>query len=638
MAPTRSTRTPARPGSRRTGDRAAVPTSRPVRGRAALGVLSVAALALAAGCASDDGPTATRSDESSTTEPVATSGSGADGAPDGTAGDEPETGGEPSDGTSPAGEGPLRWGPCEEPSQAAELECATLEVPVDHEAPDGDRLELAVARVPTSGGDRIGSLVLNPGGPGGSGLEFLEQAALIVSPEVAQRFDLVSFDPRGVGASTALDCPTDYDDDVSLVADDDRAAWDELLADTEDDLASCTPATLELAGSVGTNAAARDLDLLREALGDDGLSYVGYSYGTRLGATYAELFPERARALVLDGAVKPTTDFSELGRGQAAGFDRALEAFAEACDADADCVLRELGPALDVLEAVRAEADELGALPTDDPERALTPGELDLAVLSALYSQDAWPILAEALYVADATQDGTLLQVLADNYLDRRPDGTYGNGQVANGFVNCADDAARPTADEVWEEADADADASRWFGELLRASTGCLGIPAATDPLIVGPATGAPPILVIGSTGDPATPYEWSRELADTLDSGVLYTVEAEGHTAYGSIDCVADVVDAYLIDLEVPAEGGSCADDADGDVFVPVEETEFGRVLALIDCLREGGLGIPEVTLADLLADPTGEELSAYLDPADPDFVAALQGCQDEVAELQGG
>lgn len=521
----------------------------------------------------------------------------------------------------------LAWTAC---ADVLGLECATLSVPLDHAARGSETIDLALARQPAGDPDaRIGSLVFNPGGPGGSGIGFLEFARFSIPPDVADRFDIVSFDPRGVGASSAVDCDLVLDDGVTLVADDDRAGWDALVTSSQEQLATCTAQPGGLAPYIGTNNAARDLDLIRAALGDEQLTYVGFSYGTRLGATYAELFPDRVRALVLDGAVKPTTDFSELAPGQVAGFDRAFENFAAACDADPDCVLAALGPVADVTARVRADIAGAGSFPTADPDRVLTPGELDLGIVSALYSKDAWPFLAEALQLADTADDGSLFQVLTDSYFGREPDGTYANQQEANGLINCADDGARPDTDTVWKDADTVADASTYFAPVLRASTGCLGIDPAVDPLVIGPATGSAPILVIGTTGDPATPYEWAVEMAEALDSGVLYTVEGEGHTAYLSIECVTGVVDAYLIDLTVPDDGASCADDVGDDYFLPAGESDIDRIIAFFDCLVDQGLPIDPVTTADILADPSGERLFGDLDLADPDVGVALAACQ---------
>lgn len=528
--------------------------------------------------------------------------------------------------------GTLDWSPCVGAvGELIDLECATLTVPLDYSAPEGKTIDIAVARTVVSDDDaRIGSLVFNPGGPGGSGIEFLTTAVTLVPPELAQRFDLVSFDPRGVGASAAIACEVDFDDDVTLLSPDDDSGWDALVAEAQGRADTCSAESLALEPYLGTNNAARDLDELRAALGDDQLSYVGFSYGTRLGATYAELFPDRVRALVLDGAVKPTDDSALIGLGQGPGFDAALESFAGDCDADADCGLAALGPTLDVYNGLVEEIADVGSLPTDAEGRVLTPGELQLGVVAALYSTQLWPVLADALFVADTQQDGSLLQVLADSYLGRQPDGSYDNSQLAGLVINCADEPRRPPADEVRIQAGLSAQASRYFGDFLRASTGCIGTADPLDPIAIGPANGADPILVIGNTGDPATPYEWAVELADLLSSGVLYTVEAEGHTAFLSVPCVDQVVIDYLVALELPDEGSSCAAEGTDDVFAPAGDGELDQVIALFDCLRENGVDLPEITVGDLLADPNGELLLDLLDPTDPAFGRAALACQD--------
>jgi pimeloyl-ACP methyl ester carboxylesterase len=597
---------------------------------------TVVAVALVSACSDDQPdvvdaePSSTSADQPHDTTTDTTADTTTDTTPDATT--DPETTATVPD-TGPQGEPatfevePAEWVDCDEP---AGFECATIDVPLDHADPAGATIPIALIRQPATGDDRIGSVVFNPGGPGGSGLEYLSLAVFALPAELAERFDLVSFDPRGVGASASVNCDLVRDDGVSLIADDDRAAWDAELADQLAQAETCTTAPAGIAEYLGTNHAARDLDLIRAAIGDESLTYVGFSYGTRLGATYAELFPDRIRAVVLDGGVAPSTDFGSLAADQGAGFDAALVAFADACDADADCLLQEIGPTLDVIAGIRAEIREVGSFETDDPARVLTAGELDLGIISALYSQGAWPYLAQAIYLADTLADGTLFQVLADLYLGRQLDGTYTNQIEAGSFINCADDAARPDVDAVWAEAEAVAEGSEFFDEALRASFGCLGTPDPIDPLLLGPAVGAPPILVIGTTGDPATPYEWSVQLAEFLDSGVLYTVEGEGHTAYTSIDCVTEVVNAYLIDLEVPAEGGSCVDDTDPDsIFVPVGESEVELVVTFFECLAENGADVPAISIADVLRDPSGETLLADIDFADPNTIAAVGACQ---------
>ncbi len=533
--------------------------------------------------------------------------------------------------------GTLDWSSCAgAAAELADLECATLSVRRDYAASDGETIDIAVARAATADDDlRIGSLVFNPGGPGGSGIEFLTNVAAVVPPELTERFDLVSFDPRGVGASTAIDCDTDFDDDVTLLVAGDDAGWDALVAEAEGRADTCTAESLALEPYVGTNNAARDLDALRAALGDDQLSYVGFSYGTRLGATYAELFPDRVRALVLDGAVKPTDDLALIGLEQGPGFDAALESYSDACDADPDCALTDVGPTLDVYTGLVEEIAAVSGFPTDDAGRVLTPGELQLGVAAALYSTQLWPVLADALFAAETEGDGSLLQVLADTYLGRQPDGTYDNSQLAGLAINCADDPSRPPLDEVRAQAELGAEASAYFADFLRASTGCIGTADPIDPIAIGPADGAAPILVIGTTGDPATPYQWAVEMAEVLSSGVLYTVEADGHTAFLSVPCVDDVVIDYLVDLELPDENSGCASETSAEVFAPAGEGELDQVIALFDCLRDNGVDLPEISVGDLLADPNGEELLDLLDPTDPAFGRAALACQDLIPGL---
>ena len=587
---------------------------------AALASVLVMSMGLVA-CSASSGVTSVEANqtESSGTDPSATEPTG-------------------TDPTAPADTGTLDWGGCDDvgPDVGVDLECATLAVPRDYDEPDGDTIDIALARVPATDPDeRIGSLVFNPGGPGASGIEFLKSAALLVPEDVAARFDLVGFDPRGVGASTAVDCDIEIDDNIALLDEGDDEGWTALVDEAKSLPDNCPAATLDLAPLVGTNNAARDLDEIRAALGDDQLSYVGFSYGTRLGATYAELFPDKVRALVLDGGVKPTDDAAELDREQGAGFDKAFENFAEACEADDDCVLNEVGPVIDTYETLVADIAEAGSYTTDDSDRVLTPGELQLGVVSALYSKDAWPFLAEALRDAATDQNGTLLQVLGDSLVGREPDGSYNNEQEANQFINCADDPHRPDEATVREQADESAAGSKYFAEFLRASTGCIGTPDPIDPLVFGPADGAAPILVIGNSGDPATPYDWSVALADSLSSAVLFTVEAEGHTAFLTVECVEPVVTEYLIDLELPDAGDSCSDNATADFFPPAGESDAELIVALFDCLRENGADVPELTTADVLADPTGETIFGELDPTDPAFTAAALQCQDIIDQL---
>jgi len=469
------------------------------------------------------------------------------------------------------------WEPCE--FAFGDVECATIQVPLDYESPDGDQIDIAMARIRATGPaeDVIGPLVFNPGGPGFGGVADIELFAGLMSPEILERFDFVTFDPRGTGGSTAVECNIDLDNGFATIeAASDEETWAGVVASNTDRLATCTPETFDLAPHLGTMNVARDLDLVREAVEADTISYLGYSYGTRLGATYAELFPSNVRAMIFDAAVLPDSDWSQLNAQQGMGLEMALENFAEACDSDTDCPLAESGSTLDTINALRQRILDEGPLESSYDERELAVGEYDVAIVTALYSKDQWQPLADALNVAESSGDGGDLHFLTDEYagLDFF-EGGYTSALVTNTLINCADDPTRRTEDEQRAVSEQIATEAGLFGPLLRASVGCLGVPETQSPLEFGPAEEAPTIVVIGNTGDPATPYEWSVALDDMLADSVLYTVEAEGHTAYGFIDCVRAPIDAYLLDLVAPEPGATCSDNATADFFIDFEDFE---------------------------------------------------------------
>lgn len=467
----------------------------------------------------------------------------------------------------------LVWEGCDQDSRA---ECATIQVPLNYDDPAEEQIDIVMARVPASGPaeDVIGPLVYNPGGPGFGGVETLERFSVVLPEEISERFDLVAFDPRGTGRSTAVDCDNNLDDAPLTIEDvNDGEAWAAVVKDNDERIGSCSPATLELAPHLGTMNAARDLDVIREAIDAETITYLGYSYGSRLGSTYAQLFPDRVRAMVLDGAAPPNTNLAMLNAEQAAGFEMGLQSFAEACDADEDCALSEIGPALETIESHRKDIAEMGSLPSASDDRELTLGEYDYAILSALYSESQWPTLADAVALAETAQDSTALHILTDIYMGRDLDGGYSSALNANKFINCADSANRPTAEAQRELSAESAEEAGYFAPLRRAWTGCLGVPPTQSPLEFGPAEAAPPIVVVGNTGDTATPYGWAVDLQELLVTSVLYTVEAEGHTAYGSVACAQAPIDAYLLELDVPQVGASCSADTSGDIFASTEE-----------------------------------------------------------------
>jgi pimeloyl-ACP methyl ester carboxylesterase len=453
----------------------------------------------------------------------------------------------------------LDWERCHD-----RFECTSVEVPLDYAVPDGDRIELAVLRRRATGDDRIGSLLVNPGGPGASGVEYARRS--VVNDAVAERFDIVGFDPRGVGASAPVDCLDDPALDDFHETDgspDEQAEITELQEQAVAFVAGCTERSGQLLPHIGTAKVAQDVDILRAVLGDEVLYYRGASYGTDIGAAYAELFPERVGRLVLDGAIDPTLTGEQFLLGQARGAERALTAYLESCVAEQDCPLGESVPeARSTLTKLLAVIDQT-PLPTEDGTRPLTQSLAVLGIVLPLYmsADEGYPLLSLALKRALAG-DGMALQLFADQYLRRNPNGTYrGNLHEVGYGVNCVD---RPweTDIDVIKAGVAEYEAvSPVFGPFL-AWGGLVCADWPVPPGTPAPATAAEaaPILVVGTTGDFATPYEWAEALAAQLESGVLLTYEGSGHTAYrmGS-ECIDDAVDAYLVDGTVPEDGLRC-------------------------------------------------------------------------------
>jgi pimeloyl-ACP methyl ester carboxylesterase len=462
----------------------------------------------------------------------------------------------------------VEWTRCDDRDVDADFSCATLVVPLDYTDPDGRQIDIALTRRPARDDDnRIGSLLINYGGPGAPGVEFLQASYDDLPEPIKDRFDLVSFDPRGVGQSTAIECGDDAAATAAFDGDPDTA--DELEQALElhaEFVAACERNAGDLLPFLGTNNAARDLDRIREAVGDDALTYLGYSYGTSLGYAYATLFPDRIRALVLDGVVDPQLSPEASVANDAKSFEAATAAFFSACEARRDC---PIGPDPQaVMDRVLARLEDGETLPTDgdllgEDDRILHLGEAQIGILRALYDSElGWQYLELGLEAADQG-DGTLLLALSDDFTDYKGDGEYGNLSDANVAINCADEEQRPGYDDAERLADELADEYPIWGRFIGLGlAACTGWPTAVEP-IVSDATvaGAPPILLIGTTGDPATPYEGAVALSEQLASGVLLTYEAEGHTAayQDKSDCVDEIVTAYFVDLETPPSDTLC-------------------------------------------------------------------------------
>ncbi|MEU3399012.1 alpha/beta hydrolase [Streptomyces filamentosus] len=458
----------------------------------------------------------------------------------------------------------LAWRDC----GTAGFQCATLRAPLDYAKPAGPEIRLAVSRVRASGpGARIGSLLVNPGGPGGSAVDYLQGYAGVGYPEpVRARYDMVAVDPRGVARSEPVECLTGPEMDAYTQVDqtpDDQAETKALVASFQRFAEGCEKRTDAVLPHVSTVETARDMDILRAVLGDERLYYVGASYGTFLGATYAELFPGRVGRLVLDGAMDPSLSALDLNRDQTAGFETAFGAFAADCVARPDCPLGTGTPesAGQALKKFFRAADA-EPVPTGE-SRPLGESLATTGVIAAMYDESAWPQLREALTRAIGGE-GSALLALADSYYEREPDGSYTNLMFANAAVNCLD---LPPA----YQGPADAEkavpsfekASPVFGAgLAWAALNCTYWPVeATGRPHRITAEGAAPILVVGTTRDPATPYRWAESLAGQLSSGTLLTYEGDGHTAYGrGSDCVDTAINTYLLEGTPPPAGKRCS------------------------------------------------------------------------------
>ncbi len=454
----------------------------------------------------------------------------------------------------------LDWATCRK-----QFQCAQLTVPLDYRHPGGATIRLALLKVPAADpAHRIGSLVVNPGGPGAPGTDYAAQAAQVFLPPLLRSFDVVGFDPRGTGASDPVDCLSDQELDGYIAADPtpdtpaERAAylgWEQKMG------SGCVQRSGALAAHVSTAEAARDMDVLRAALGESTLTYFGASYGTKLGATYAELFPHQVGRMVLDGAVDLSISSRQLSLQQAKGFETALRAYVRNCVDETDSCF--LGGSVD--EGVQRIQDFLAQvdakpLPTG-LGRPLTVGNAVYGIVAPLYNRDYWYVLSAALKQG-FTGDGSTLLQLSDLYTSRGASGYTDNSTEANYAINCLDDPWSIPASKVPEEEPAFEKASPTFGDDFAWSlTACRGQQArsAEKPLTIDGA-GAPPIVVIGTTRDPATPLSWAKDLAAQLDSGVLVTRDGDGHTGYNAGNgCVDDAVHAYLVDGTVPRDGLAC-------------------------------------------------------------------------------
>lgn len=453
----------------------------------------------------------------------------------------------------------LTWTEC-----GVGFDCTDVTAPLDWEDPGKGEITLSVVRHRAEG-TPVGSLLTNPGGPGASGVDLiLNNLDYAVGADLIENFDVIGFDPRGVGASTAVTCYDAPQMDEYLygipAAARGTAEWEAELLDSHKAFAeACDANSGGILPYITTVNAARDMDLIRAVLGDKQLNYLGYSYGTFLGATYAKLYPEKAGRLVLDGAIDPAVPGLEVGATQALGFESALRAYMQDCLDSGECPFNgTVDEAMTDLGALLASVDSTPL--KSGHGRMLGADSLMTAIIAALYSQDSWGYLTQAL--DEALQgDPTSALFLADVY-NGRENGTYtDNSAEAFRAYNCMD---YPVEDDPAAEAAINAKIAQGAPTIAPYWTG-------PDSCSVWPypptgtrgeikAEGAGPILVIGTTNDPATPYEWSESLANQLEEGVLITRVGEGHTGYNKGNaCVDDAVEAFLLDDVVPEDGLRC-------------------------------------------------------------------------------
>lgn len=454
---------------------------------------------------------------------------------------------------------PVKWSDC-----GGGFQCGSVQVPLDYVHPGAGTISIAINRKrATDQASRIGSVLINPGGPGASGMKFLRQEAPAMT-NLNRRFDLVGFDPRGIGQSAPVKCLDGPHEDAFNALDpvlDDPAEKQASIEADRAFAAGCQQMSSRMLPFVDTVSAARDMDLIRIAVGDKQLTYLGFSYGSFLGENYAHLFPTHIRAMVLDGVIDPTMQPNEMLKGQLAGFEANLQAFLSDCrarkNASTPCAYAQTGdPGTKLMDLMQ----QLDANPMTVGNRQLTRALALIGVLVVLYDQGSWPYLDQALTLADRGNGRILLQ-LADIYLARNPDGTYENETDANNAVNCLDrpvptdiatyDALGPSLAKI----------SPLFGPAFQYSNLICAYWPVTPTGRVGPldAPGAPPILLVGGTADPATPYAWAQSANRQITGSVLLTRNGNGHVSYDKSQCARQIEDANLINQALPAPNTVC-------------------------------------------------------------------------------
>ena len=454
----------------------------------------------------------------------------------------------------------VTWGVCED---IAEALCTKIKVPLDYSEPTGITIDIHLAKLPAQK-QKTASLLFNPGGPGAPGITYLEYATDVFSKNLLENFDVVAFDPRGVGLSNPIDCLTDKELDEFLAFDgtpDTAEEVEEFLALTQKMADGCAKNENNLVAHIGTKDAARDMDVIRAILNEEQLNFLGVSYGTFLGATYAELFPQNVGQFVLDGGIDPQLDSMTLSLNQAVSLENALNRFLDDCFTERDCPFeKNKDAAITQILNLFNEIDKT-PLQTEDPTRDLTEAMAIYGTAAFLYSDEYWPFLRDA-YDSAFDGDGSIFLFINDLFNERNSDGTFAtNISEAIYAINCFDKPATEKVEDVQRIAQEWKQKAPVFGAYLAWSNLACGYwPAGDSGGFNLRASGAKPILVIGTLNDPATPYAWSEALVEQLEKAILLTFEADGHTAYmRGNSCVDQTVDDFLLEREIPQTSVIC-------------------------------------------------------------------------------
>jgi pimeloyl-ACP methyl ester carboxylesterase len=451
------------------------------------------------------------------------------------------------------------WTACDG-STNTEVECGNIEVPFDYADPEQGSFVLYIKKHNAANpADRIGSMMVNPGGPGFGGSSLADDTEYYFSQDLIDRFDIIAWDPRGTGESTpAVNCVDTFDEYFGLDSPPETPEEKQALIDASQAFNDkCAENSGTILPFISTKASAQDINSLRLALGEEKVSFFGFSYGSELGTTWATMFPETVRAIVVDGAVDPTASSIQEGMSQAKGFEGQLATFLKQCSERTTCEFHNNGDAEAAFDKLVLDIDAK-PLEVSKDRTLVTQGVLFTAVAQAMYSDYYWPQLSEALSAAQGGDGKGILQ-LYDDYYQRKDDGTYGNELEAFLAISCLDDPGATSTEEVDSHiADFIAAAPRLGGNFAYGYS-CALWPVEQAAKVTITGKGAGPIVVVGTTGDAATPLSSTRKMAQGLEQGILIVVDANQHTGYGANNCVVKAVDDYLIKLTVPANETTC-------------------------------------------------------------------------------